>query len=100
MANKTVARNRATSEAQAKPKAYLPRWASRPALENLSRAWTKTAVMRVTARVRKKRATAEMKVEMAAPRRPQQARKPAKKARVSKKRALLLPGAAQTALLS
>jgi hypothetical protein len=46
MANKTVARNRATSEAQAKPKAYLPRWASRPALENLSRAWTKTALHR------------------------------------------------------
>jgi hypothetical protein len=45
--------------------------------------------MRETAMEKQNRANAETKLEMAAPRRPQQARKPAKKAMTSKKRVMM-----------
>lgn len=47
-----------------------------------------TYVIRDIATEEKKRATREMRPEMAAPRRPQQARKPEKKAKTSKKRVM------------
>ncbi len=110
MQNSAVARNSAAQAPQLKPKAYTPMSASRPSARKTSRALTKVAlragqscrarvrkfrmegtgtahVIRLTPMVYSASATRHTKPLTALPRRPQHARKLAKKAITSKKRA-------------